>query len=131
MKRRVVLARSAGQELRAEKVRVLFDGKILSFTMDVGCRGHLMAAGDDAEGLVLNRLKSAIDDTLLDDGAPNTSGIGENRAHVEVECRNESPEVAPPLCSGDGLEDGEAPRRLSPQRLNMGPKGEMGVPDNS
>ena len=46
MKRRVVLARSAGQELRAEKVRVLFDGKILSFTMDVGCRGHLMAAGD-------------------------------------------------------------------------------------
>ena len=128
---RMILTRGAGQKLGAEEVRVLLDGKHFGLTMDVRCRGHLMAASDDAKSIVLDRLRTALNDALLDDGPPNASGIGESRPHIEVERRSESPEIASPLSGGDGLEDGKASGRLGPKRLDMGPKGKMGVPDNS
>ena len=73
---RVRRPKSAGEKLRAEKIRVVADSEDLRFLMDVLLRSHTVTTGHKTQGCILNRLQPADNEARLDNRAPNASSVG-------------------------------------------------------
>ena len=94
---RMLPAERARQELRAEHLSMFEDGQSLRLLVDMVTRCHLMTAGDNPEGLILDGLKATADQTLLDDRPPDPRRVRKRRPDVDLEGVHQEPQLTTPI----------------------------------
>ena len=93
----MIVTQRAGQKLGARHISMFWDGEFFRFLVDVVPRRHPMASRDDPKGLILDWLETALDEGLLDNGSPNSRGVGKGRLDVQFEGVCQKTDLAPPF----------------------------------
>ena len=71
----MILTETASQELSTQHFSVAKHWHSFRLMVDVIARRHLMTPGDDAQGRILNRLESTLNEAGFDDGSPDARGV--------------------------------------------------------
>ena len=119
-------SKGAKEELGAEEVEVVLDGKELGLRMKMAGGGHLQRPSSDAEGGILDPLE--LEDSRGGGiGVPDGSGVGDDGSDEGFVGGEEGFPLLAPVGASKGFEDIESIAGFGGYEVDMGGESEMGV----